>query len=69
MKCMKKLAVVNQTVCAACGVCMNSCPRGAISIRHGCYALVDEGKCVGCGLCTKACPACCISLKERSDAR
>ena len=65
---MKKLAVVNQTVCVACGVCMKKCTRNAISIYSGCYAVVDEENCVGCGLCGKACPAGCISIKERGEA-
>lgn len=66
---MKKLAVTDQTVCVACGVCMKACPRNAIAIYRGCYAVVDEGKCVGCGLCGKACPAGCISIKERSAVK
>ena len=65
---MKKLAVINQAICVACGVCMKTCPRSAISIYRGCYASVDEKTCVGCGLCAKACPAGCISTTERSDA-
>ena len=65
---MKKLAVINQAICVACGVCMKTCPRSAISIYRGCYAVVDEKTCVGCGLCAKACPAGCISTTERSDA-
>ena len=66
---MKKLASVNRKICVACGVCMNACPKRALSIYKGCYAEVDEGKCVGCGLCAKACPAGCIVTKERSDAK
>lgn len=66
---MKKMAVVDRRVCVACGVCMKSCPRGAISIYRGCYAVVEGEKCVGCGLCGKACPAGCIDLKERSTAK
>ena len=65
---MKKVAVVNQNVCVACGVCMKTCPRGAISIHRGCYAVVEEESCVGCGLCGKACPAGCISVRERSES-
>lgn len=66
---MKKKAYVNEKVCVACGVCMKVCPRSAISIYRGCYAVVDDTKCVGCGLCAKACPAGCITVKERSEAK
>ena len=36
--------------CVACGVCANVCPREAVSIYKGCYAIVDEALCIGCGL-------------------
>ena len=66
---MKKLAVVDQATCVACGVCVKTCPRAAIFIHRGCYAVTDETKCVGCGLCVKACPAGCASIQERSEAK
>ena len=66
---MKKLAIVDRGVCVACGVCMKICPRGAIRIFRGCYAVADAEKCVGCGLCAKACPAGCIVTKERSEIK
>lgn len=66
---MKKVAVVDKDTCVACGACMKVCPRGAITIYRGCYAMVDESKCVGCGLCGKTCPAGCIAGKERSGAK
>ena len=66
---MKKLAFVDKNVCAACGVCMKACPRGAISIYRGCFAVVEGTKCVGCGLCAKSCPAGCVIVKERSEAK
>ena len=53
---MKKIAVIDPIVCVACGVCMKSCPRDAISIYRGCYAVVEDEKCVGCGDCMRACP-------------
>lgn len=65
---MKKLAFADKNVCVACGACMKACPREAVSIYRGCYAVVDEAKCVGCGLCTRACPAGCIAVKERSES-
>ena len=66
---MKKKAVVEKNRCVACGVCMKACPKSAISIYKGCYALVEEAKCVGCGLCAKVCPAGCIVTRERSEVK
>ena len=66
---MKKLAFVDKKICVACGVCMKTCCKEAISIYKGCFAQVDERTCVGCGLCAKACPAGCIVTKERSEVK
>ena len=60
----KRITVCNKDICVACGVCAAKCPRDAISIFKGCYALVDE-KCVGCGICARACPAGCISIETK----
>lgn len=65
---MKKLAVVDRNICVACGACAKACPKGAISVWRGCYAVADPGKCVGCGLCGRTCPAGCIQLREREAA-
>lgn len=46
-----------QDRCVACGVCVKVCPKDAISIYKGCYAVVDEDLCIGCGICEKNCPA------------
>ncbi len=50
--------------CVACGVCAMQCPREAIDIYKGCYAVVDVIKCVGCGICERACPAGSIKVEE-----
>ena len=64
---MKK-ATVNQKECVACGVCAKSCPRKAIAIFHGIYAIVNEDSCIGCKKCEKACPASVIHVVEREVA-
>lgn len=66
---MRKIAVLDKQVCVACGVCVKTCPKDAISIYRGCYAMVNGDRCVGCGLCTKSCPAGCIVVKERGAVK
>ena len=57
-------AVNDRNRCVACGVCALQCPREAIGIYKGCYAVVDISKCVGCGICEKACPEGSIKVCE-----
>lgn len=60
----KRKAVPDKSICVACGACALQCPRKAISIHKGCFAVVDNEKCVGCGLCKKACPADAIVIES-----
>ena len=53
----RPLPVVERGSCVACGTCQSVCPRGAISVRRGLYAVVDPARCVGCGMCSRECPA------------
>lgn len=46
--------------CRQCGVCIGSCPTGALSARifRDRYEIIcDAESCVCCGLCAKCCPA------------
>ncbi len=42
-------------VCIGCGMCMASCPQGALSPGEK-GMVIDRTKCVGCGSCVKMCP-------------
>jgi ferredoxin len=41
--------------CVACGVCVEECPVGAISM-NGVSAVIDEKACIRCGKCHDVCP-------------
>ncbi len=67
MKLSKRKAIISEE-CVACGSCIGSCPRQAISVPLGIRAQVDELKCVGCGKCVLTCPAGVINIVERAES-
>ena len=60
-------ANVKTDSCVACGVCVKECPKTAISIYKGNYAVVDIDSCVGCGICERNCPAGAIEVEAVSN--
>lgn len=58
-------AEILQEECVACGCCVKVCPRNAITINKGLYAVVNLQTCFGCGKCAKECPASVITIKEK----
>ncbi len=63
---MKK-AVVNKSLCVACGCCTKVCRKNAVDVVRGVYAAVQTDRCVGCGLCAKECPAGVIRMEAASN--
>lgn len=53
---------VDAARCKSCGLCVEFCPKKALSISDAVsktgYApvQVDEKKCIGCGICFYICP-------------
>lgn len=58
--------VLDAARCVACGLCVDVCPFGCLSLgggEDGDYLLsLDEAACVRCGLCVDRCPAKAIDL-------
>jgi len=55
-------ATIDPDLCTGCGVCVDMCPMGAISLRDN-VACIDSQTCTGCGICEDECPVGAISLR------
>ena len=60
-----QLAVIDQSMCSACGECAAVCRFDAIPIINGQY-IVDEISCEGCGYCARVCPVEAITNIEQN---
>ena len=49
--------------CAACGLCTEHCPFGALSMGDE-LVEIDRSLCMGCGVCVSKCPEGALSLQE-----
>ena len=45
----------NRSKCVGCGVCVKSCPNGALSMKNG-KPLLDRRQCINCFCCHELCP-------------
>ena len=60
-------ARVNTDLCAACLVCVRSCPYSVPRINAEGVSEIDEALCQGCGICAAECPAKVIELNWYED--
>jgi heterodisulfide reductase subunit A-like polyferredoxin len=60
-------AQVTADLCAACLVCVRSCPYNVPRINEDGVSQIDEALCQGCGVCAAECPAKAIELNWYED--
>ena len=51
----KVMLRIRKDLCLGCGLCVESCPRQAISLASG-QAEIDQNRCNQCRLCLEVCP-------------
>jgi ferredoxin len=54
--------VVKPESCIACGTCVDTCPRDAITLEE--RAVIDPKLCNGCGMCVSDCSYGALALAE-----
>ncbi|MCU0761632.1 MAG: electron transport complex subunit RsxB [Hydrogenophaga sp.] len=57
------MAVIDETWCIGCTLCIKACPTDAIVGIHKRMHTVLEQHCTGCELCLPVCPVDCITLE------
>jgi heterodisulfide reductase subunit A len=67
MKVGGAVAKVDPIRCAACLVCVNSCPYGVPQINADNVSEINDALCQGCGVCVGECPANTIHLAHYED--
>lgn len=55
---------VNPKRCVGCGVCVRSCPQGAIALQGG-KAVIHSDPCIRCYCCHELCPQAAVDLGRR----
>lgn len=66
---LRKLIKIDESLCDGCGVCIPSCPEGALKIVDGKARLVRESFCDGLGACLNDCPRGALSVIDAETER
>src|SRR5512145_3377961 len=61
----REIIRIDESKCNGCGLCIPSCPEGALQIIDGKARLVSDLMCDGLGACIGECPEGAIEIEER----
>lgn len=61
----RKVIRINEEKCTGCGLCIPSCPEGALQIIDGKARLISDLFCDGLGACVGTCPEGALTIEER----
>jgi Pyruvate/2-oxoacid:ferredoxin oxidoreductase delta subunit len=58
---------VDEGKCTSCGVCIERCPSGVLSMGQADTPECNLDRCFGCAVCASGCPADAIEMEARPD--
>ncbi len=67
--CETDKAIVNESSCIGCNICVEVCAFGAINKNEKGVAQVKDDLCKGCGACSASCPERAITMQRLTDER
>lgn len=62
---LRDIILIDEEKCDGCGLCIPSCPEGALAIVDGKARLVSESYCDGMGACIGECPRGAMTVVKR----
>jgi electron transport complex protein RnfB len=62
------VAVIDETTCIGCTLCIQACPVDAIAGASKLMHTVIAAECTGCRLCIPPCPVDCIAMIETGES-
>jgi Pyruvate/2-oxoacid:ferredoxin oxidoreductase delta subunit len=62
---VREIILIDEEKCDGCGLCIPSCPEGALAIVDGKAKLVSESYCDGMGACIGECPLGAMTVIKR----
>ncbi|UCC79229.1 MAG: 4Fe-4S binding protein [Candidatus Zixiibacteriota bacterium] len=62
---VREIILIDEEKCDGCGLCIPSCPEGALAIVDGKAKLVSESYCDGMGACVGECPQDAMKIIKR----
>jgi len=62
---VRDIILINEEKCDGCGLCIPSCPEGALAIVNGKAKVVSESYCDGMGACVGECPQNAMTVVKR----
>lgn len=61
----RDIIVIDEDKCNGCGLCVNACHEGALTMIEGKARLISESYCDGLGDCLPQCPTDAITIEKR----